>query len=897
MNIGEFRDAILSFRVTGRRSGLLENTSSNVSWTDGRWSSAGFSSPRKSDPTPIAHSERLFSTFMDHLPAYAWIKDLDGGYVYVNQRVRQLLPYQYDYIGKTDKDFWPLERAAAYRESDLKVIETGEEVETVDWFTLNGKQSYVLVTKFPILDASGAVIMVGGTSVDITEHKRVEEALRQSESFRRMIIESEPECVKLVAPDYTLLDMNPAGLRMIGATSREQVVGQSVLDLVAAESRSTFIGMHQRVCQGESVVKEFEIVGLNGARRWMESHAAPLLDKESRVMALLAVTRDVTERKSAEEALRHAEQKYRRIFENATEGIFQSTPDGKLIDANPALAFMYGFDSPEEMVRDCNDIAQLYVDPSRHEEFRKLIETHGVIRDFEYQAFQKDGKKIWISSNARAVRDDKGSCSYYEGTAHDITDRKQTENDLIKQKEMLQTIVDHIPVMINFSDSDGRPILVNQEWQHTLGWSLDEIQTNDIDVYAECYPDPEYLQQVRSFVASATEDWGDFRTRIRDGSVIDTSWARVKLSDGTTLGIGQDVTARKSAEQALRKAEQKYRELFENAKDATYVHDFSGKYTSINRAAEKLTGYSREEILGNDFTSFVAPEYQEQMRENLCHKLRQEGETTYEVEVVTKDGHRVPVEVSSRLIYEEGVPVAVQGTARNIVERKRAEEALRGFSRQLIRAQEAERQSIARELHDQIGQLMTAIRINLETILNSSTREESNALIDEGITLVDEAIHQVRNLSFELRPSLLDDLGLTAALHWYADRYAQRTGIQTTTSICPESQIRLPRELETSCFRIVQEALTNVARHAQAKNVSIDVKTVNGDLALSVKDDGLGFNSRALSDSVPLNSLGLRGMEERVRGLGGHLEIKSSPREGTEVSVYFPNGNKRSESN
>jgi PAS domain S-box-containing protein len=310
----------------------------------------------------------------------------------------------------------------------------------------------------------------------------------------------------------------------------------------------------------------------------------------------------------------------------------------------------------------------------------------------------------------------------------------------------------------------------------------------------------------------------------------------------------------------------------------------------VNRAAEKLTGYSREEIIGKDFSSFVAPEYADHVRENLYKKLQQEGETTYEVEVVTKDRRRVPVEVSSRLIYDEGVPIAVQGTARSIVERKRAEEALRGYSRQLIRAQEAERESISRELHDQIGQVLTAIRINLETIRDSSNRTESDTLIDEGVTIVDEAIQQVRGLSFELRPSLLDDLGLTAALRWYSDRYTKRTGIRTTMSICPESEIRLPRELETACFRIAQEALTNVARHAQARNVFIDVRTMNGSLSLSIKDDGVGFNLHLQPNGESFSSLGLRGMEERAHGLGGKLEIKSDPREGTEVRANFPNG-------
>ena len=274
------------------------------------------------------------------------------------------------------------------------------------------------------------------------------------------------------------------------------------------------------------------------------------------------------------------------------------------------------------------------------------------------------------------------------------------------------------------------------------------------------------------------------------------------------------------------------------------------------------------------------------MRQNLCKKLRHEGETIYEAEVITKDGRRVPVEINSRLIYEEGVPVAVQGTARNVAERKRAEEALRGYSRQLILALEAERQNIARELHDQIGQVLTAIRITLETIRNSSNQAESKALIDEGVTTVDEALQQVRDLSFELRPSLLDDLGLTAALRRYADRYAQRTGIQTKMTIRTESRIRLPRELETACFRIVQEALTNVARHAQAKN---------GALSLSIKDDGIGFNLHSQTNGELLSSLGLRGMEERAHGVGGKLEINSAPGRGTEVRVHFFNGSKRRE--
>jgi len=149
--------------------------------------------------------------------------------------------------------------------------------------------------------------------------------------------------------------------------------------------------------------------------------------------------------------------------------------------------------------------------------------------------------------------------------------------------------------------------------------------------------------------------------------------------------LEERIAERNSVEAALRQSEERYRELFENARDAMYVHDLDGTYTSINHAAEKLTGYSREEIVGHHFSEFVGAEHVRQVRERFCNKLAKRGETTYEVEILAKDGRRVPVEVSSRAIYENGVIVGVQGTARDITERKLAQDALQIFSRQLIK--------------------------------------------------------------------------------------------------------------------------------------------------------------------------------------------------------------------
>ena len=354
-------------------------------------------------------------------------------------------------------------------------------------------------------------------------------------------------------------------------------------------------------------------------------------------------------------------------------------------------------------------------------------------------------------------------------------------------------------------------------------------------------------------------------------------------------GIARDITERRRAEEALRESEERYRELFENAKDAIYVHDLSGRYVSVNRATEALSGYRREEIIGRHFSNFVAPTHLKNARENLCRKLDDARETAYEVDIVTRDRRRVPVEIVSRLIYENGIPVGIQGTARDITERRRAQEAFRTFSQRLIEVQEAERQHIARELHDEIGQVLTAVRINLVSVQSSCQTDACRPQVDESIAIVDEALSRVRELSLELRPSLLDDLGLASALRWYVDRYAQRTGIVAEVVNGFEGNGRLPRDLETVCFRIAQEALTNVARHAQAKHVYVELRHRSRKLLLTIRDDGVGFNAEQVMNNASSDSaLGLRGMRERAHAVRGVIEINSTLNAGTLVFASFP---------
>jgi PAS domain S-box-containing protein len=350
------------------------------------------------------------------------------------------------------------------------------------------------------------------------------------------------------------------------------------------------------------------------------------------------------------------------------------------------------------------------------------------------------------------------------------------------------------------------------------------------------------------------------------------------------------IAERKRAEAALRESEERYRELFENAKDAIYVHDLDGTYLKVNRAAETLSGYTRDEIVGHNFAEFVAEEHVRNVRHSFCKKLAKRGETSYEVDVIAKDGRRVPVEVSSRAIYENGVMVGVQGMARDITERKLAEDTLLMFSRRLIEAQEDERRRIARELHDQIGQVLTAVKMNLSTVQQLWNSSEVESHVKDNMEAIDEALRLVRDLSVDLRPPVLDDLGLATALRWYVDRYARRTGLNVDVIVeLPDENERFSRELETACFRIAQEALTNVVRHASASQIIVQLAKEDDFLFLLVKDDGVGFEPESLRKRSPrAATLGLIGMQERAHAAGGTVDVESEVSRGTEIRLRLP---------
>lgn len=346
------------------------------------------------------------------------------------------------------------------------------------------------------------------------------------------------------------------------------------------------------------------------------------------------------------------------------------------------------------------------------------------------------------------------------------------------------------------------------------------------------------------------------------------------------------------SEQALRESEQRFRLIAENARDLISITDSLGRYTYVSPSHEVVLGYSVESLLGLQMADLVHPDDRLQMAHSPNARV--------EFRAHCSDGKWVWLEGSSQTIDWQGQPLHV-AIARDITERKNAEEEIRrlfeqvrngrerlqALSQQLLRAQETERRSIARELHDQIGQALTGVQLNLQAIEPLLSPTSAHAILADTMVTIEQTLQQVRDLSLNLRPSVLDDFGLVSALKWLVTRQAPRAAIPIELHAEPLEN-RPPIEIETACFRVVQEALTNALRHAEASRIDVELHGNARELQLVVCDNGKGFDTQAaLARAVGGGSFGLLGMQERVVTAGGRIEIHSVPRRGTEVCAHF----------
>jgi PAS domain S-box-containing protein len=422
------------------------------------------------------------------------------------------------------------------------------------------------------------------TAAETTEamrgwRRRAEEASRQSEQRYRDLFEDASDAIATVDADGRFASLNVAMERLLGY-SRDEVLGQHYGMAVTPASRALIEDRNRRALAGERLASTYEIavVRQDGRVIAVEARTRLLRDRAGQPTGALGIFRDVTERKRADEALRQAEQKYRGIFEHSREGIFQTTPEGRYLSANPALARIYGYDSPDELVTALTDIAgRLYVDPGRRDEFRRLVDEQGTVSDFESRVCRRDGRVIWISEAARAVRDEAGRLLYYEGTTVDITERKQAEEALRESARRYRSLFDDASDAIFVADMSGIITSVSRGGERLLGYPRKALigrHYHEISSPASARLGDE--RNRRALAGEKLPSMFEYELVRSDGTVAHTEGrARfIRDRDGQPVSwqaMFRDVTERKQAEKALRENEERYRALFREAEESRQV--------------------------------------------------------------------------------------------------------------------------------------------------------------------------------------------------------------------------------------------------------------------------------------------------------------------------------------
>lgn len=324
--------------------------------------------------------------------------------------------------------------------------------------------------------------------------------------------------------------------------------------------------------------------------------------------------------------------------------------------------------------------------------------------------------------------------------------------------------------------------------------------------------------------------------------------------------------------------------ILKNTPNVVYIKDREGRYTLINSRFEELFGLKNADVYGKRDEAIFPKEVAERLKTNDHLVLAGNYTSKIEESIPQDDGMHTHLSIKFPLYDENRTVYGLCGISTDITALKRAQDQLRRLSGRIMDSQEKERTAIARELHDELGQILTALRMDAIWIKDHLGKADPRATdrISRICHLIDKTIDDVRGIAIRLRPGVLDDLGLTDALEWFTAEFEKRSGI-----VCIFNHHNIPflkNIIATAAYRITQEALTNVARHSFASHVDVGLRTENGTLILNVEDNGVGFNAHCLSD----NCLGIAGMQERAGLVGGHLEIKSRPGKGTKVHFIVP---------
>ncbi|HZW24871.1 MAG TPA: PAS domain S-box protein [Gallionella sp.] len=835
----------------------------------------------------------MLGAAIDHAHEAAYFVDEHGGFFYVNEEASRMLGYSREaLLGMTVMDIAPGWTPQVMAESWQAISKVGA-------FTIEAEHRHKDGRIVPV-EINITHMNYGGRAFnlamvrDITERKRTERELL----LLNLAVNASTEAAFLSDAQGRFVYVNEEACRSLGYR-REELLGMTPVDIDPDVTDEVLAGLLESIFTHGPTKSPMESRHRTRDGRIfpIEIAASPLkLEGDN---YCLTMVRDITERKRTERELHEKEQAIRAVVENSPDTIIRYDSQCRRIYLNPAMEKIFG--QPREQLHGTSPAESSILPEQYLDTIKKVLET-GREQRMESSFRNAEGETCWVDLRLAPEFGADGKVATVLAIGRDITERKRAEEELAVREREFRTLAENIPDNIIRYDRNCRKVYLNTATARLMGIKPEEVlnlspeetpqdkRAMKIDVFAE---------RLRRVLETGEPQEMEVTMRhVEKGmQVHNVRFVAERDEQGAIVGalmVGRDITAMKDIENELTERELRYREIFDNAVEGMYLLEVTeeGRFRNldINPALAASTGIPREAMIGK-FVDEAVPGEASRLSIEKYRRCLAVGKTIEEeVEFDLPAGRRHYLSTITP-IYSGGRIHRLIGISRDITELKRAERALeesraqlRGLTARREEAREEERKYIAREVHDELGQILTGLQLNV-SVLNHKFAGDSPALreqLQETRGLTDRALAVARNVASALRPAALD-MGIVSALEWLVGRFRTNTGIHCEVH-AEDADIQLDESQAIALFRIVQESLTNVARHAKADRIDIDFGVTGDDYSLKVRDNGTGFDEK----TAKADSFGLVGMRERALLLGGEVVIKSKPGEGTEVEVRIP---------
>ncbi len=855
----------------------------------------------------LRKSEERFRAAYRNATVGMSIADLHGRLQEVNQRLCTILGYsEKELLTRTFQSLTHPDDLGNNLERLEKLLNGTADVDVFEkrYIRKDGGIVWAQVGLSVIRDEAGIPLYTLALVQDITERKRAEEALQ----LAKYTVDHATEAIYWVGARAELLDVNDSACTMLGY-SKEEFRRMTVYDINPYFQADTWPGYWEQTRQKGRA--SFESYHRAKDGRLIPIEVNVNFIRCNGIECHFVFVRDTTERKEAETALRASEERFHIAMEATNDGIWDWNIQTGEVYYSPQWIRLVGY-LPEEVPPSTTFFFAI-LHPEDLPRLMAVQQAHmdGLIpvKDLEVRLRQKSGEYRWYLDRGKVVaRTQDGRPCRMVGTITDITERKRTEQERAEALSNLQAIMKTVPDVIFVLDLEGRLNKWNFRMETVTGYTRDELQGKPA---LDMVP-PEEARQTEAAIKEAYENgYAELEGHLltKDGRTILYHWAGGPFADaqGRTIGIagvGRDITERKRTEALLRSSEERFRLVAEATNDILWDWDLvTNEHWWSPNACDKFGYDPRAELSVNAWIGRLHPEDREHILALVEKAIRSDARTlAAEYRFQLADGRFGYFLDRAHIVRDEaGAAIRMIGAMIDVTGPKRAyaslEEAYRRFqamSQELQMVESNERRRLSRELHDEVGQLLTSLKFDL-TSVTRSVAGRSKALggrsqerLARALETTDLLFTRLRQIVRALRPPVLEELGLKAGLEALIADVQARTGLHCSL-VFEQGERRAARfpTLETAFYRIVQELLTNVIRHAKATTVFVAVKSGRREWELSVKDDGIGFDVAGLS---PTGGFGLRGIRERVEILAGQVEIVSRPETGTSVHVLIPVG-------